>query len=768
MLQTVAHVLAALILLDHASPTSALAIFLKARTQALASVLAPPPAPRGGVKASTSTSTSKPPAAGVHAVQVKLGLALDCVVRTVEAVDAIFPTDANDDDDAPPRLLAHVLRELEHPSASAAEPSSSSSSSSSSKNLTPILTSLPNYPTLARHLPSSILSYNPFLASGSSSSSSSSSTSTSLASWLEGSTKALVSGLSESIAALVSSDDHPAVALATLRDSILHHLKTPRSSGPTTTAAVADEARGRLGTELVALIESRLHAVYTATLSDLVEQVEPSLRSLLVDVVASSSSEEGEDPAKFLFSIEPPPPPQQQQQQSSSSNSNSVLVSVVDPFSAFLNKVGKRVEGRTPLVDRGLEPLERRARELRTDLESTWLGEHDRLRDKYVEQVAVALERIVDGLDRVLVALEEEEAQTATTDDDDDHAIGKFPLPSLSLSEARPRISKLVFVGTFARHLARSRTFTRDLLLGIPSSSGNEMLSTWQARLADLERRSLERWQADAVRRATSFLSTPTTTTTTTTTAAAAAARVGAPSRALVLALDSLLRSVHALPLDRLYASSESGGGPATALVAAFSSAALDVVAQLLLPPRASDEDDEDAESRAWDATLIGLIVRHASSSSSSSHAAADAPGESSSSSSYERWDNVAARFAARRTVSEEEGTGSAAAAAASRTQSATRYLLRTQSVYAPLLLSSSSPTTITSSSSLQRPRTTAAPTNDDSRGGGARTAAAASRLLLPLGPPPTVELRTGGGGGGVLGFVPPGARRIGLLPTKG
>lgn len=166
------------------------------------------------------------------------------------------------------------------------------------------------------------------------------------------------------------------------------------------------------------MIESRLNQVYTLKLSQLVENLESSLDTLL-SRLSTDGKEEG-DSAKFLFSIEIPhqllPIPT-----SRTINGHTAVVGS-DPFSSFLNKVGKRVDGRTRLVDEGLEGLEKGAQQIREDLRSWLSSEEDEtkvggtgeremnLREKYVEEVGRTLEGIVETLERV-VAREEESAE---------------------------------------------------------------------------------------------------------------------------------------------------------------------------------------------------------------------------------------------------------------------------------------------------------------------------------------------------------------------
>ncbi|GAA5904941.1 uncharacterized protein JCM6883_004916 [Sporobolomyces salmoneus] len=589
---TVAQILAALILLDHASPSSALSIFLKSRTHALSTLLA---APR--------VSTSKSANEDSSAVQAKVEKVLDCVLKTVEAVDSIFTSSSP--------LLPQLLREIEHPSSS----STSSSEEENDSKLSPILSTLPNYPTLQRHLPPSILSYNPFLSSSSSSSPlAKESISTSLSEWFESATDSLLSGIDESLTSLLLETPQPALALSSLRDSILLQL----SRAP---PAAKDHAR-KLEARLLGMIEGRLNGVYTLKLEQLVDSIEPILRRSLLSKLSLSEAEAEEefDSAKFLFSLETPgdliPPPLPISSASKSTTTTS------DPFVSFMTKLGKRVIGRTPLIDEGLETLEEQAKQITGDL-GTWLtgdgngGERGDLRDKYVEQVGKTLEGVVGVLERLLGVEETNEEQG---------------------------ITNTLFIGTFARHLSLSRSFTRDLFLGVPPSA-KSILENWQSRLSDLQAHSLRLWQQDAVRRAIELL------------------RKGAesrthdevegpnePSACLLQALNSLLNSLRRLPLHRLH----SDPSPAATLLREFSNEALEVVGEL------DGVGERRRSSLVWDSTLISLIV----------------DGEE-----REKWKRTITKLS----QSLPPGTDREEIA-----QSATNWLLRTQSIYSPFFPSPS------------------------------------------------------------------------------
>ncbi|GAA5843593.1 hypothetical protein JCM5353_007493, partial [Sporobolomyces roseus] len=672
----VAQTLASLVLLDHASLSSSLNLFLKARSHALSSLLATP-RPSASVP-STSTSDAR-------SVQSKIEKVLDCVLKTVEAVDTIFSSEKP--------LLPHLLRELEHPSSTAP----SSSSDLKTTKLEPILTTLPNFPTLSRHLPNSILSYNPFLSS-TSAGLSNDEISQSLTSWLESSTTALIAGVDEWITSLPTSEN-TALTLSSLRDSITSQL----SSVPPSSASQAQV----LQSELLELIESRLSQVYILKLSQLVSNLSPSLQSLLSKLSTKDHLAEN-DSSQFLFSIEMP----HLHQPPIASKYSEQRHHPADPFGAFLNKVGKRVDGRTPLVDSGLEELEKSAREIRGDLKS-WLSEEvngaatgeRELRKRYVNEVEKTLGSLVDVLEQILEGEEKNEEDCALITVFIHHS----ELTHLRLHSTG--IRNALFVGTFARHLSLSPAFTRDLLLGVPPSPPT-MLKTWQTRLGALQARSLQLWQEAAVRRAIETLRTGTDKSVATRDySTQGSALPTGPSTYLLQSLNSLLHSLHALPLHRLH----SNPSPATSLVEAFSKEALTVAVDFLELLRGMEDGEEIKRQLVWDVTLIGTIV-----------------GETEG---REKWEVTTTKF--HQLLSSPNAPGRQDFAS-----STTTYLLRTQSIYSPLF-PSPSPLPLSTPVDPKLHRSTS--------------------RLLPLGPPPAASQ---GEFKSLVGVVQPGPR-LNLLPTK-
>ncbi|GAA5931882.1 COG1/VPS51 family protein [Sporobolomyces koalae] len=671
---TVADTLAALILLDHASLSSSLDIFLKARSEALEALLA---APRPSSSRPSSSSDPEP-------VREKIGKILDCVLKTVEAVDSIYISRTP--------MLPNLLERLEA-SENSRNSDVAASSDGQENSLEPILTVLPNYPTLIRHLPTSIISHRPILSSESVPLSSES-VSPVLSRWLASSTNLLVAGIDNWITSLVQGD-HSALTLATLRSSISSQLAT----APPSSSAQAETLRSKL----IELVESRLDQVYTLKLGKLVQELEPTLWSLL-DRLSTPEATMELDSARFLFSIETPqvsPAPTKYATVPVSQSSS-------DPFASFMSKVGKRVAGRTPLVDTGLDQLEKGAAELRTDLQSWFdtsatteptMGEVE-LRRRYVSQVGTTLEGIVRVLDKVLA---EEESKEDSSE--------FIPLllqsePALLIDNILTAATRTLFVGTFARQLSLSPSFTRDLLLGTPPSSGS-MLQDWQTRLSDLQARAIRTWQEEAVQTAISKLRRGADTTYLERNSGTIPT---GPSTFLLECLDSLLSSLHALPLHILH----SEPSPATSLERAFSTAAFEVASEFLTMHREHSGGQDAKRQFAWDVACIEMIVQE----------------------DRTRWEQVRGKSA--QLLSSDESFGREEIE-----QSVTTYLLRTQSIYSPL---------------FPRPSPLPLSTPVDTK-----THRSSVRLLALGAPPPATQSEFKS----LIEVVQPGPR-LGLLPTKG
>lgn len=320
-------------ILENASVPSTLSLLLDARSKTLSTILSAP-----------SPKPTKHKHVDVDAVLASLEQVLGIVLKTVEVATSIFG--ASSTTESSPGLLLHLLHQIETPT------STPSSESSTLPQISPILSTLPNFPLLARHLPPSILDFTPFLSISASRNTLSLSTAQSeIQSWLTKETDRVVAGIESWIMELRGG----ARTLAQVRTVIRRAL----AGAPVT--ASADEASLRSRLELV--IENRLAVVYEELLKALISRVSPCLSTLLA---ALPSSRIDLDPAYFMFETPLPFP-------SPSNNALSARPGHADPFDKFLEQVLKRVDGRSPLIDRGLGEIEAHARDLREDLEC-WLG----------------------------------------------------------------------------------------------------------------------------------------------------------------------------------------------------------------------------------------------------------------------------------------------------------------------------------------------------------------------------------------------------------
>ncbi|GAA5868487.1 hypothetical protein JCM8547_006289 [Rhodosporidiobolus lusitaniae] len=718
-----AQTLASIAVLQNASPSSALTTLLQARSDALSTLLSAP------------SSSRSDTAAVVSSLQQVLGL----ILRTVETVVAVFGSSPSAQSAA--GLLRQLLQEVEHPSASA----SAEEELPEPHALPPILTTLPNYATLARHLPTSLLTHTPALSSSVDGDglSSSPNVDSQLSTWLSAETDRVVTGVSGWITSLTSSSSSSSTSGA----KPLSHLRTALLTTLSTSTPSSLSAAQTLRTRLSHTIEARLAAVYTAQLSLLVQRVEPALSAILLALPGEGNAVDRE-PAKFLFEAPLVFPTTTSHSSSSSSAAAGGAGGGHDPFESFLSRVSKRVAGRSPLLDQGLSELELLAKGVRSDLEG-WLGaslsddetaqeeqtDRERLRKEYVRVVRATLEGVVEAVEKVLQAVEE--------------------------GQGDGRVEAALFVGNFAGGLASSRAFVRDLLLGVPAVEGSEERETllaWQSRLAAVQDRSLSAWREEAVAKAVRKLEESMNEV------AASGPLAGlwawdafrspaanadtslpllptAPSPFLLTSLHSLSHSLNLLPLPR-----RASPAPARSLVLAFSSAASHVAAAFAETLEGEVKNAEGGEKKrkraedvakqaAWDVRMLGRVVEVAT--------AGEREGGKGA------WEELGERFLRIATSTITDLTP----LTSHLSTSTLLYLQRTQSLFAPLL---------PSSSSLFSPPP-AAP--------GSRPVPLSLQRLLPLGPPSSGTTGAAAAGGGVgastPGLIKPGPR-LGLLPTRG
>ncbi|GAA5845764.1 hypothetical protein JCM9279_006102 [Rhodotorula babjevae] len=722
-----ARTLAATVMLQQgASVSSALSTLLDARSRALSAILDGP---------STSAQAFNETSAVARRLEQVLGL----VLRTVEAVSAIFGSAS---DEQAPGLLRQLLAEVERPTAP--EDAAVRESDVADPSLPPVLVAFPNYATLQRHLPPSILTYAPPVATSAAREPlAAPDVARTVDAWLARESDRVVEGVTAWIASLssqpasakaVGSNLASAKPLAVLRTT-LRRATTP---SPTSCPSSSRTAATTLRTRLSRVLESRLAHVYRARLSALSARVAPSLAALLL-ALPDGAGDADRDAAAFLF--ETPlafPGAGAYAAQAALALSGRAAGAgaaaekdkdkvIVDPLEAFLAKVAKRVEGRAPLVDRGLVELEDAARELRADLES-WLGgsgsaveregegagdEKVELRARlwrdYVEAAGEALGAVADALEGVV-------------------------------SDVAQDVDGALFVGNFVFLLSSSRTFVRDLLLGAASSAEASLLNKWQSRLGALQDRSLEAWREQAVaavvRKLQESMSTVAAAAPSATLWAWDASRAenppsplvpSSPSSALLSALRSLSASLARVGLHRTQASPCI----ASSLLAAFADQVLGAAAafaeQLTQGDLQEDRKAEVASQVAWDLALLRRLVL-----------GGEGGGE-------EKWREVEGSFL--RLVSPSSDALSSQLAS-----SALAYLQRTQSILAPLL-----PVASSSSLGAVDPSTTTTTIAVKHK------PLSSTARLLPLGAPvASADVKATG-----VGLVKPGPR-LGLLPTRG
>lgn len=422
-------------MLENASFPSSLSTLLEARSKSLSAIL------------DSSTSQKVKASREVGHVLTNLNNILGLILRTVEAASEIFGAAPESTASPADGLLLQILREIESPSAPAG------STEVTPPSLSPVLSTLPNYPLLSRHLPPAILDFCPFLSIDSARNALPPPTAhAQIQEWLAKETERVVEGVTLWIHSLHGG----ARTLSLIRDSIRSSLACSAGS-PSASHAASLQSR------LERTIESRLEAVYNQHLSTLISRVAPCLSSLLVALPTSPADL---STAYHLFESPLPfPPPQHYSMPARLAGKTS------DPFEGFLGEVVKRVEGRSPLVERGLGELEAHARELRVDLEE-WLGgvaqrgEEAGLRERLREQYVLSARDTLDGVYKAMVEVL-------------DGAVGGTSRPFIhydsKLTPCSADIDSALFLGNFAFMLSASQSFTRDLLLGdtpAPNSPG--------------------------------------------------------------------------------------------------------------------------------------------------------------------------------------------------------------------------------------------------------------------------------------------------------
>ena len=324
-----AETLAAIVLLEHQSVPEALERMLEARSRSLATVIASGAARQGDA---TSVETFLP----------SITEALTLLLRTAEGAAAIFGS-ARQGESAEP-LLLKLMEEIEKPSATSAD---------QSPRLAPVLSLLPNYSMLSRHLPQDMLDFAPFLSRSAPRNVLAPASVDDIATkWLRRETHTVVSATRKWIA----SASGGAAALQRVHEAI-HAVLDSSSFDVSALRRELDEA-----------IEARVVDIAVSQLSELAAGVATSLASLLIELPSSRADI---DPSFFLFE-QPLPFPRVPVGTFGGAGAASTKTAQA-AFDSFLAKVEKRTKGETPLVERAHSTFKTAALALQRDLEQ-WLG----------------------------------------------------------------------------------------------------------------------------------------------------------------------------------------------------------------------------------------------------------------------------------------------------------------------------------------------------------------------------------------------------------
>ncbi|SCV66971.1 BQ2448_5617 [Microbotryum intermedium] len=484
-----ANTLAAIVMLENASLPSSLATLLEARSKTLSAIL------------HATGSSSKSP--DVDTILKRLNEALGVVLRTLDAASSIFGATSSPSSSS--SLLAQLLQEIEQPTGliKPTNPANPNNNEDQMPRLVPIIHTLPNHALLARHLPLSILEYTPTLPmSPSHIPFDHSAAHSQVQSWLALETERVVQGVTSWIGHLRGGARTLAQIRSTLRSS-LEAFSGLRD-------AQADVAT--LKVSLNAALETRFEEVYRQHMRSLVDRVEPALSSALEKLPTSLADL---DTAEFLLETPLPFPktsyygilPHMSSRGSNGVASLSAHSFSDTPFEAFLDQVNKRVIGRSPLIDRALSELEAHARELRKDLQD-WLESEDYGLDvqyvlggrgpKLLRDILLTLAHAFHRLLRTRLRIAYVGSARGML-----HSV--YEALATVLDKHVSSVTSSLFLGNVLHQLSLSTTFTADLLHGtlpVARSQESSIIAEWQSQLAELQKRSLKTWRAQAVERA--------------------------------------------------------------------------------------------------------------------------------------------------------------------------------------------------------------------------------------------------------------------------
>ncbi|KAK4053750.1 hypothetical protein OIV83_001406 [Microbotryomycetes sp. JL201] len=443
-----AETLAAIMLLDNVTVPEALEALLHARSKALAA----------------ATAVTAEQLDSQNAIQERIRNVLGLLLDTVSTATTVFGS-PSDSSTASTGLLVQLLQELQRPTGS---------THCESPQLCPILQTVPDYPSLARHLPQDILEYRPHIALDDAKSFRPDQAQADIRDWLQRESTAALDVIRSWIEQL-SGGAH---ALWVVRDSVRFSL------GKASTSPYAQS----LLRQLEGVIEARLDTVYRSRLAQFVSNVSLRLESLLSELGSSPSDL---STAHHLFE-HPLALPQPQHYTSRSSRHGKGP----EPFETFLNQVDKRKYGRSPLIDKSLSAFEDEAAELGRDVQE-WLEPGDdqarRLRRTFSAAWLESLEGAANALANVL-------------------------------DNVQSNVDQSLFIGNLAHQLALSSVFSRNPLPEIAVSEhdvGDESLDGPRLKLQAIQQGSLSLWRNQTVERcvgklqetvSTASLSSPATT----------------------------------------------------------------------------------------------------------------------------------------------------------------------------------------------------------------------------------------------------------------
>lgn len=478
--QTVAESLATVVLLDNASIPDTLESILGARARTLAALLAEG-AEAGNITCSRRpngapsalASSSSLPASGndIEDVVRKATEALGLILRTHQHVETVFVRQSHKASEEP--LLLQLLGHLQQqPSAApTGDLQPSAISAAEDIGLVPILNTLPNVHLLLRYLPSQIVAFTPFVDTTSARNVlTAESAHNMLATWFSDALSTLEIGLTRLLAMIPS-----AKQLASAR-SALHSFLTTAKAGQ---GAFWHAQIASLAQTVDCVLRKRFGEIYNMRLLSFLRSVPETLQATSR---ALSGSAEDLEPSLFLFSNSIPFPSSSLFSSSSApsgatkSPTGFTLQRNVreagDPFVMFQKAIGKRVAGRSPMLDTCLGELEAAATSIRIDV-TAWLdgesGEDERVASEYQSAVMSTLQELGDLLRASL--------------------------------EGAADIAQQLFVGSVALHIALESSLVPDLRL-----SNADVPRDVIQKLLDIERSSLQRWHGVTVSEVTGAL----------------------------------------------------------------------------------------------------------------------------------------------------------------------------------------------------------------------------------------------------------------------